>query len=151
MYDALNVMNIIIWQQTVQIGYHHQAHLHAIKDNTLTQGIMPYQLLDTTTRTGTDLTGQDQSHTLADIKVTVTIIPTEVIPDHTTDATTGALYNTITPALIVITVTHHTGDHPHIEVYQFIPEMAADPNHIHHINQVRTLHPNPHPVPAGQK
>ena len=41
-----------------------------------------------------------------------------------------ALHDTITPALITIAVTHHTG------VY---------------INQVRTPHLNPHPVPAEQQ
>ena len=48
-------------------------------------------------------------------------------------------------------MTHCTGDRPHIEVYQPILEIAADPDHAHHINQVRTPHLNPHPVPAGQQ
>ena len=78
---------------------------------------MPDHLLDTATRTGTDIAGQDHSHTLEDIEVTITIIHTEVIPDHITDATTGALHDNVTSALIVIAVTHHTGDHPHIEVH----------------------------------
>ena len=72
---------------------------------------MPGQLLDTITVTGTDIAGQDHSHTLTDIKVTVAVTCTEVIPDHITDATTGALQDTITPALIITAVTHHTGDH----------------------------------------
>ena len=96
------------------------------------------------------MAGQDHSHTLMDIKVTVMIIHTEVIPDHITDATTGALHDTITPALIVIAMTHHTADHPHVEVYPPIPEITADPDHTHCINQVRTPCLNPHPVPAGQ-
>ena len=50
------------------------ACLHTIRDNTLAQGIMPDQLLDTTTGTGIDIAGQDHSHTLTDIKVTVIII-----------------------------------------------------------------------------
>ena len=79
------------------------------------------------------------------------IIHTEVIPDHTTDATTEALYDTITPALIAIAVTLHTRDHHHVEVYQPIPEITAGPDHAHCINQVRTPHLNPHPVPAGQQ
>ena len=77
---------------------------------------MPDQLLDTTTGTGTDIAGQGHSHALADIKVTIAIIHTEAIPDHITDITTEALHDTITPALIVIAMTHHTGDLPHIEV-----------------------------------
>ena len=112
---------------------------------------MPDQLLDTTIGTGTDIAGQDHSHTLTDIKVTIAIIHTEVIPDHITDATTGALHDTITPELIIIAVTHHTRDHPHIEVYQPIPAITADPDHAHCINQVRTPHLKYHPVPEGQQ
>ena len=55
--------------------------------------------------------------TLTDIKVTITIIHTEAIPDHITDATREALHDTITPAPIVIAMTHHTGDLPHVEVH----------------------------------
>ena len=77
----------------------------------------PDQLLDTITGTCTNIAGQDHSHTLADIKVTVTIIHTEVIPDHITDATIEALHDTVIPALIIIAMTHHTGDHPHVEVH----------------------------------
>ena len=76
---------------------------------------MPGQLLDTTTGTDTDIAGPDHSHTLADIKVTVIITHTEVIPDDIIDAITRALHNTITPALIIIDVTHHTRDHPYVE------------------------------------
>ena len=78
---------------------------------------MPDQLWVTATGTGTDIARQDHNHMLADIKVTVTIIHTESHPDHITDATTGALYDTVTPALIVIAVTQYTRDHPHIEVH----------------------------------
>ena len=67
-----------------------------------------------------------------------------------TDITTEALQDTITPTLITTAMTHHTGDLPHRKVYQPIPEIAAGLDHTHHINQVRTLHLNPHPVPAGQ-
>ena len=109
---------------------------------------MPDQLLNTT-RTGTDIAGQDHSHTPTTIKVTVAMINTEVIPDHITDVTTEGLQDTITPALIAITMTHCRGDHPHIEVYQPIPEITAGPDHAHHINQVRTPHLNPHPVLPG--
>ena len=86
-----------------------------------------------------------------DIEVTVTIIHAEVVPDHFTDITTGELDDTTTPALIAIAMTHHTGDHPHIEVYQPIPEIAASPDHAHHINQVRTPQLNLPPVPKGEQ
>ena len=111
---------------------------------------MPDQLVNTI-GAGTDIAGQDHSPTPADIKVIVTIIDIEVIPDHITDITTEALQDTVTPALITNAMTHHTGDHPRVEVYQPIPEIAAGPDHAHHINQVRTPHLNPHPVPVGQQ
>ena len=107
---------------------------------------MPYQLLNTT-GTGIDIAGQDHSHTPTDIEVTVMITHTEVTPDHITDA----LQDIITPALIAIAVTHHTRDHPHIEVYQPILETAAGPDHAHHTNQARSPHLNSHPVPAGHQ
>ena len=75
----------------------------------------------------------------------------EVIPDHITDVTIGACHDTITPALIFIAVTHHTRDHPHVEVYQLIPDTTADPDHVHCTNQVRTPCLNPHPVSAEQQ
>ena len=112
---------------------------------------MPDQLLDTTPGTGTDIAGQNHSHTLMNIEVTVMIIHAEVIPDHITDVTIEALHDAITPALIATAVTHHTRYHPHAEVYQPIPEITAGPDHAHPINQVRTPHLSLHPVPAGQQ
>ena len=108
--------------------------MQAIRDNTLAQGIMPDSFSDTTTGTGTDIAGPDHSHTLTDIKVTVIIPHTEVIPDHIIDTITGALHDTITQALIIIAMTHHTGDYPHIEVPQLISEITVDPGNIPHTN-----------------
>ena len=62
-----------------------------------------------------------------DIQVTVIITCTEAIPDHIIDALTEAPHVTVTPALIVITVTHPTGDHHHVEAPPLTPEIAADP------------------------
>ena len=64
------------------------------------------------------------------------IIHTEVIHDHIIDATTEALHDILTPALIVTDMTCHTGDHHHVEAYQPTPEIIAGPDHAHHINQV---------------
>ena len=47
---------------------------------------------------------KSQSHSHG-YQVTVMIIHAEFVPDHITDATTEALPNTITPALITIAVT----------------------------------------------
>ena len=71
-----------------------------------------------------------------DIKVTVVINHAGIIPNHITDATTEALYNIVTPALTTTTMTHHTGDHHHVEAYQPTPEIIAGPDHAHHTKQV---------------
>ena len=45
--------------------------------------------------------------------------PTEDVTGHitgTVDATIGVLCDAITPVLIIMTMTHHTEDHPHIGV-----------------------------------
>ena len=75
--------------------------------------------------------------------------PTEVIPGHiieTVDATIGVLHDAVTPVLIVITMAHHIKDHPPIGVLQLIPKIAADPDHVLHIKQVRKLCINLHPI-----
>ena len=79
------------------------------------------------------------------------IAHTEVIPNHMTDALTEALPSTITPAPIITTVTHHTGNLYHIEAYQPTPEIAADPEHACNTNLVRTPHLNLHPDLVGQQ
>ena len=100
---------------------------------------------------GTGITGRDPSHILTDIKITVVITHTEAAPDHITDTLPEVLHVTITQALIIIAATQHTGDHPHIEAPPFIPEIAADPKHVLHTNQVRPPLLNLHPVLAGQQ
>ena len=72
----------------------------------------------------------------------MTVVTTllEAIPGHIierVDATIGVLHNAITPVAIIIAVTHHMEDHPHIGVLQFIQKITADPDHILHIKQVR--------------
>ena len=79
------------------------------------------------------------------------IVHAEVVPDHSTDANTEALPDTITPAPIITAMTQHTGYLHHIEAYQTTPEITAGPEHTHHINPVRTPHLNPHPDLAGQQ
>ena len=77
--------------------------------------------------------------------------PTEAIPGHIidiVDATIEALHVTAT-VLTIYATTPHTKDHPHAEVPRLIPETAAYPDHVLHINQVRKLHLNLHPVLAG--
>ena len=65
---------------------------HTIRDITLIQGIILDLFLDIIQGIGTGITGPDPSHILMDIKVTVIITCTEVIPHHIIDALTEALY-----------------------------------------------------------
>ena len=62
------------------------------------------------------------------------------------DATIEAFHAAAT-VLITFATTHHIKDHHlHVEVPQLIPEITADPDHVLHINQVRKLCINLHPV-----
>ena len=108
------------------------------------KGIILDQPLDITTGIGTGIAGQDCIHTLMDTEVTVVIVHAEVIPNHITDALTETLPSTVTPAPIITTVTHHTGNLQHIEVYQPTPEIVAGPECACNTRLVRTLHLNLH-------
>ena len=140
-------MRMDIQQQIAQTGYHHQAHLHITGDITPTQDIALDPLLDIITGTGTDIKGPNLS--LTDINVTVKITHITATPDHITDAPKEAHHVTITAALIVIAVTHPTGDHHHIEALLLTPEITVDVEHVPHTNQVRPPLQNLHPVVAG--
>ena len=76
--------------------------------------------------------------------------PTEAILSHiieTVDATIETFCYPAT-ALIAFATTQHIKDHPHTAVPQLIPEIAADPYHVLHLNQVKNLHTNLHPTLA---
>ena len=120
MYFVLVAMNMVLSQQTAHTEYHDQACLPTMADRTPTQDTTPDLLLGTITGTGIRIAGPGHSHIFADIAVTVTITHIEVIPGHTTEATTEAFNDIATQALTVIAMTHCTGDHPHIEVCQLI-------------------------------
>ena len=130
-YIVSNVMNTVTLQQTVQIEYHHEAHLPTIRNKAPTQDAAPDLHLGTVTKTGIGIAGQGHSPT-----VITKITHTGVAPGHITDTTTEALRDITTPALIITTMTHHTVDHPHIEVPQLIPEIAPNPDHVPPIKQV---------------
>ena len=63
--------------------------------------------------------------------------------------TTIEVPHVTTTVLSAYAMMHHTKDHPHEKVPQLIPEIAADPDHILHISQVRTPHLNLHLILAG--
>ena len=109
-------MNTVILQWTVQIEYHCQAHLPTIRDRAPTQDATPDLHLGTITKTGIGISGQGRSPILTDTAVIAKITHTGVTPGYITDTTTEAIHDLATPALIITTMTHHTGDHPDIEV-----------------------------------
>ena len=113
---VLNVTNMDISQWTVLIEYHCQVHLPATRDRAPTQDAAPDLHLGTITKTDIRIAGQGHSPILTDITVIVELTHTGVAQGHITDTTTEALHDVSTPALITTTMTHHTGDHPHIEV-----------------------------------
>ena len=86
------------------------------KGQSTNQRCHPDLHLCTITKTGIRIAGQGHSPILPDTTVIAKITHTGVIPGHITDTTKEALHNVATPALIITTVTHHTGDHPLIEV-----------------------------------
>ena len=109
-------------------------------DRIPTQGITQGLLLDTVTRIGTETADQGHSPIPMDIIITIITTPTEGIPGHSTemvDVTIGALHNAITLVPTIIAMTHHTKDHPYIEICQLIQKIAADPDHVLYKKQVR--------------
>ena len=74
--------------------------------------------------------------------------PSEAIAGHNIEIVDATIEALCAPATVLITfaMTPHIEDHPHVEVPQCIPEIAADPDHVLHINQVRELHINLHTV-----
>ena len=109
---------MVILQQTVQIEYHHQAHLPAVRDRAPTQhrDTTPNQHLGTITKTGIGIAGQGHIPILTDTVVIAKITHTGVTLGHITDTTAEALHDIATPALFITAMTQHTRDHPHIEV-----------------------------------
>ena len=82
------------------LACHKRHHSH-------TRHYMPDQLLANTTGTGTDIAGQDHSHTPTDIR---SHSHNNSHRSHSRSHHRCTLQDTITPALITITMTHHTGD-----------------------------------------
>ena len=98
----------------------------------------------------------DQGHNpiLADTTVTVTMIPTEAIPGHTTgttDTIIGVLNDAITQVTIIHAVTHHIALHLPTGALQLILENAADHDPNQHTNQVIKPCINLHLAPVDHK
>ena len=82
------------------------------------------------------------------------MIPAEAIPGNiieTIDIIIGVLHNTITPVLIIPTMTPHIAECLHTGAHQLTLATTAGHNPIQHTNQVRKPCINLHPTPAGLK
>ena len=100
-------------------------------------------VLTMTIETGTDSADPDPTHTTPDIEVTVMVIPTEAILDHSIDLHTIAPHITEVPAHTTTTVTHHIADPHHVDIY---PEETLDPEHISPAGNIINQHKDNLPV-----
>ena len=80
--------------------------------------------------------------------------PTEAIPGHiieTIDIIIGVLHDSLTPVLIIPTVTPHIADRLYKGAHQVTLRTTADHNPIQPTNQARKPCINLHPIPAELK
>ena len=91
-------------------------------------------------KTGIDLAGQDPIHAVIDTGVTVTVTHEEVALGPITNPHATAHHVTEAQAHTATNKTPHTADPHHTEVF---PEIAVDPDHIHHTN-ITTKHQQDH-------
>ena len=84
-----------------------------------------------TIETGIGLAGPDPIHAVIDTGVTVAMTHEEVILGPITDPHTAAHHVTEAQAHTATDETAHTAHPHHAEVF---PEIAVDPDHVHHTN-----------------
>ena len=138
-------MNMAMSQQLAQTKSNNQVHLQGTEIPILTQDTAIDPHLAMTTKIGTitmiietdiDLAGQDPIPTVIDTGVTVKVIYEGVTPGHITDPHTTAHLTIETQVHIAIKETLHIEDPHHTEVF---PEIAVDPDHIHHTKQPHNI------------
>ena len=97
-------------------------------------------IITVTFKIGIDLTGQDPIHIVIDAGVTVTVTHKEVALGPITDPHAAAHHITEAQAHTATNETPHTADPHHAKVF---PEIAVDPDHVHHTNTT-TKHQQDH-------
>ena len=100
-------------------------------------------VLTATIETGTDSADPDPTHATPDIEVTVIVIPTEVILDHSIDLHATAPCITEVPACTATAMTCHTTDPHHDDTS---PERTVDPEHIGPAGNIINQHKDCLPV-----
>ena len=125
-------MSMAILQQIAQTKSHHQVHLQGTEIPILMQDATIDLHLTMIIKTDIDLTGRDPILAVIDTGVTVRVIHEGVTPVHITDAHTEAHHATETQVHIAIDNPLHIEDHHHTEVFQHIPEIVVNLDHIPH-------------------
>ena len=132
-------------QQIAKTKSHHQAYQPDTETTILTQDNVIDPPLRITIKIGTitvtitmgiDLAGQDPIHTVIDTVVTVTMTHKEVALGPITNPHATAHQVTEAEAHTTTDETPHTADPHHTEVF---PEIAIDPDHVHHTD-ITTKH-----------
>ena len=147
--DVLTTIIMVMSQQIALTRYLLQAHGHNTgitplvgitgqHPGTATPGIPTM-----TIETGTDSANPDPTHTTPDIEVTVMVIPTEAILDHSIDLHAIAPCITKVPAHTTTTMTCHTADPHHDDTS---PEKTVDPEHTSPAGNIIKQHKDHLPV-----
>ena len=118
---------------TVLIKYCLQAHQHTVEEIPPVGMIDPHLGIIATTGIPTVIIGTgigsvipDPAHTIPDTRVTATMTPAGVAPDHFVDLHLIAPHATEAQVHTTTAMTHHIADLHPIEIF---PEMPADLDH----------------------
>ena len=147
---------MVMLQQIAQTKFCHQAYQQDTEITILAQKVVigPYLgitimigTLTVTIETDIGLADPDPIHAAIDTGVTVTVTHKEVTLDPITDPHAAVHHATEAQAHTITNKTPHTADPHHAEVF---PEIAVDPEHIHHTNTT-TKHQQDHlPAPIEE-
>ena len=147
--DALIAIIMVMLQWIAPTRYLLQAHQHDIGITPLVgktgqhPGTATPDVLTVTLETGTGSADPNPTHTTPGIEVTVDVIPTEVILDHSIDLHAIASHATEVLACIATAVTHHTAD-PHHNNTSL--ERTVDSEHIGPAGNIINQHKDCLPV-----
>ena len=140
-------MNMAMSQQIVQTKSHHLVHLQDTEIPIQMPDIAIDLHLTMIIKTDIDLTGQDPTPAAIDTGVTIRVIHEEVTAGHITDAHIEPHHATETQVHITINKTPYIEDPHHTKVF---PEIAVDPDHVHHTETTAQHHLNHPTAPTGQ-
>ena len=147
--DVLIAIIMVMSEQIALTRYLLQAHWHDAGITPLVgitgqhPGTATPDVLTAPIETSTDSANPNPTHTTPDIEVTVIVIPTEAVLDHSINLHTIAPCITEVPAHTATAMTCHTAD-PHHE--DTCPEQTVDPEHISPAGNIINQHKDHLPV-----